>query len=284
MKKKILVTGANGYIGQHIVRILLDEGCDVIAADVRYDNVDPRAVRSNVPLFSDDEDIYRKFGEPDACIHAAWRDGFKHNAPSHMLDLSSHYRFIRNMVAGGLRQIIVMGTMHEVGYWEGEINDKTPTHPTSLYGVAKDALRKSVFEIQTEYPDLTVQWLRGFYIMGDDQKNHSIFTKIMEAEKEGKTEFPFTSGKNKYDFINVRDMSEDIAHVAMQTEIKGIINVCTGKAVSLGDEVESFIKEHDYKIKLAYGKFPDRAYDSPAVWGNAEKINMVRDMFSKENH
>jgi dTDP-6-deoxy-L-talose 4-dehydrogenase (NAD+) len=47
------------------------------------------------------------------------------------------------MVKGGLRQIIVMGTMHEVGYWEGEINDKTPTHPTSLYGVAKDALRKS---------------------------------------------------------------------------------------------------------------------------------------------
>ena len=282
MKKKILVTGANGYIGRHIVRVLLDDGCEVIAADVCYDNVDKRAIRTSIPIFSDNESIYQELGSPDACIHAAWRDGFKHNAPSHMLDLSSHYRFIRNMIKGGLRQIIVMGTMHEVGYWEGEINDDTPTNPTSLYGVAKDALRKAVFEIQTEYPDLVVQWLRGYYIIGDDQMNHSIFSKIMEAEKNGKKEFPFTSGRNKYDFIDVRDMSEDIAHVSMQTEVKGIINVCTGTAVSLGEKVQEFIDKNNYEIKLAFGKYPDREYDSPEVWGNPDKINKVRNMFPKE--
>jgi dTDP-6-deoxy-L-talose 4-dehydrogenase (NAD+) len=282
MKIKVLVTGANGYIGRHIVKELLDEGCDVIAADISFENVDERAERTNAVIFADNPNIYQETGAPDVCIHAAWRDGFQHNAPSHMLDLSSHYRFIRNMAAGGLKQIIVMGSMHEVGYWEGEINEDTPTNPMSLYGISKDTLRKAVFLLKNDYPELIVQWVRGFYIMGDDQMNHSIFTKIMEADKEGKTEFPFTSGKNKYDFIDVNDMSYDIAHVAMQKEVDGIINVCTGKAVSLGDKVEDFIRSKNLKIKLAYGRYPDRKYDSPAIWGNPDKINQIRKMFKEK--
>lgn len=282
MKIKVLVTGANGYIGRHIVKELLNEGCDVIAADVRYDNVDGRAVRTDVSIFSDNSNIFHEIGEPDVCIHAAWRDGFQHNAPSHMLDLSGHYRFIRNMAAGGLKQIIVMGSMHEVGYWEGEINEDTPTNPSTLYGIAKDTLRKSVFLLKNEYPELMVQWVRGYYIMGDDQMNHSIFTKILEADKEGKPEFPFTSGKNKYDFIDVNEMSHDIAHIAMQKKVDGIINVCTGKAVSLGEQVEKFIKDKHLSIKLAYGRYPDRKYDSPAIWGNPDKINEIRRMFEEK--
>lgn len=277
--KKILVTGANGYIGRHIVKILLDEGCEVIALDVNYANVDKRAVCSEESLFSGDREIFDKLGKPDVCIHAAWRDGFQHNAPSHMLDLSKHYEFLKNMVEGGLKQLIVMGTMHEVGYWEGEIDEATPCNPTSLYGISKNALREATLQLKATHPELIVQWLRGFYILGDDQMNHSIFTKIMEAEKEGKTEFPFTSGKNKYDFIDVNEMSQDIAHIAQQDNVQGVINICTGNPISLGEKVESFIKEKGYNIKLAYGKFPDREYDSPAIWGNPNKVNKVRTMF-----
>ena len=39
--------------------------------------------------------------------------------------------------------------------------------------------------------------------------------------------------------------------------------------------VEEFIKEKNYKIRPEYGAFPDRPYDSPGVWGDAEKINLI---------
>ena len=45
--------------------------------------------------------------------------------------------------------------------------------------------------------------------------------------------------------------------------------------VSLADKVEGFIKDNNFKIKLKYGVFPDRAYDSPAVWGDATKIKEI---------
>ena len=45
--------------------------------------------------------------------------------------------------------------------------------------------------------------------------------------------------------------------------------------MSLADRVEQFIKEHNLDIKLEYGAFPDRPYDSPCVFGDSSKINQI---------
>ena len=61
----------------------------------------------------------------------------------------------------------------------------------------------------------------------------------------------------------------------VQEEINGIINVCTGQPRTLADRVEQFLRDKNYKIKLDYGVFPDRPYDSPGVWGDPTKINAI---------
>ena len=274
MCKKILVTGAGGYIGQHVVKALLDKGADVIATDIRLDDVDDRATKVQKNIFEENENIFTEMGSPDVCLHMAWRDGFIHNSEKHIEDLDSHYKFISNMMKGGLKQMAVMGSMHEVGYYEGAIDENTPTNPLSLYGIAKNTLRQLTF-LLGKNENVIVQWIRGFYIFGDDLKNNSIFKKIVEAEQEGKTEFPFTSGKNKYDFLSIYDMADQIAEIVLQDKINGIINSCTGQPMTLAEKVESFIKENNFKIKLKYGAYPDRQYDSPGIWGDATKINEI---------
>ncbi len=273
-KKRVLVTGANGYIGRHVVSALLDMGHEVIASDFSYDGVDERAKRADVDLFSGDTDIYEQYGRPDSCIHMAWRNGFVHNAESHLTDLPDHYTFIKNMIEGGLPQIAIMGTMHEVGYWEGAITEDTPTNPTSLYGISKNALRQMTFLLASG-KDVKVDWLRAYYILGDDEKSSSLFGKIVGWEKEGKETFPFNSGKNKYDFITVDELAKQIAASATQDVVHGVINCCTGNPVSLADKVQEFIAEHGFKIRPEFGVFPDRPYDSPGVWGDAEKIQKI---------
>ena len=270
---KILVTGANGYLGQGIVRIILNNGHCVVATDFNTQFVDERAERIVCNLFEVDNP-YSFFGEPDVLLHLAWRDGFVHYSSAHIDDLPKHYAFIKKRVDGGIQQVAVMGSMHEIGFFEGSINESTPCHPTTPYGIGKNALR-DLTQMICKQKNIVFQWLRGYYIVGNSKFGSSIFSKITAAVDEGKTEFPFTLGQNQYDFIDYPDFCAQVAAVVGQKNEQGIINICSGKPEKLADRVERFIKENDYRIKLQYGAFPDRPYDSKAVWGNDTKIRKI---------
>ena len=272
-KLKILVTGANGYLGQGIVRSILNNGHCVVATDFNTQFVDERAERIACNLFEVDNP-YSFFGEPDVLLHLAWRDGFVHYSSAHIDDLPKHYAFIKKMVDGGIQQVAVMGSMHEIGFFEGSINESTPCHPTTPYGIGKNALR-DLTQMICKQKNIVFQWLRGYYIVGNSKFGSSIFSKITAAVDEGKTEFPFTLGQNQYDFIDYPDFCAQVAAVVGQKNEQGIINICSGKPEKLADRVERFIKENDYRIKLQYGAFPDRPYDSKAVWGNDTKIRKI---------
>lgn len=270
---KILVTGANGYLGQGIVRSILNNGHCVVATDFNTQFVDERAERIACNLFEVDNP-YSFFGEPDVLLHLAWRDGFVHYSSAHIDDLPKHYAFIKKMVDGGIQQVAVMGSMHEIGFFEGSINESTPCHPTTPYGIGKNALR-DLTQMICKQNNIVFQWLRGYYIVGNSKFGSSIFSKITAAVDEGKTEFPFTLGQNQYDFIDYSDFCAQVAAVVGQKNEQGIINICSGKPEKLADRVERFIKENGYRIKLQYGAFPDRPYDSKAIWGNDTKIRKI---------
>lgn len=271
---KVLVTGANGYIGKHVVRELLNRGQEVIAVDLNHKGMDSRAHMSYVDIFSGDENIFQKLEEPDVCIHLAWRDGFIHNSMCHMENVSAHFKFLHDLIKGGCKNIAVMGTMHEIGFYEGKIDENTPCNPLSQYGIAKNALRQAMLLLARQ-ENVNLYWLRAFYIMGDDRRNSSIFTKLLQAEEEGKTKFPFTTGVNQYDFIDVKELAKQIVCASLQTEITGIINVCTGMPVALKDRVEQFITENNLNIELEYGVFPERPYDSKIIYGDNVKIETI---------
>ena len=275
---RILVTGANGYLGQGVVQKLLDDGFYVIATDISAEFIDNRAEIYECDLFSI-ENPYDFFGKPDVLLHFAWRDGFVHNAMSHILDMPLHYKFIKSLAESGIKRIIGVGSMHEIGFYEGSINEDTPCNPQSLYAIGKDALRKAVKLVCNE-KGITFQWLRGFYIVGNSERGSSIFSKITAAEKKGQATFPFTSGQNQWDFIEYEEFCRQVSAVTGQDEVSGVINICSGHPEKLADCVEKFISNNGYNIKLAYGTFPDRKYDSKAVWGSSDKIEKILENYS----
>ena len=276
---KILVTGANGYLGTGVVKQLCDDGIEVVAAcHSSTDGIDYRAQIVQCDIFSL-EDPYTYFGKPDAILHMAWRNGFVHNSPTHIQDLPNHFLFLKKMAESGIRQIAVIGTMHEVGFFEGSIKENTPTNPESFYGIAKDALR-NMTKLLCKENGAVFQWLRGYYIVGNAEKGSSIFSKLTAAEHRGDELFPFTTGSNQWDFIDYDEFARQVSAAVEQSEINGIINICSGYPEKLSARVERFLSDMHFSIRLDYGKYKDRPYDSKAVWGDNTKIRKIMDRYN----
>lgn len=278
---KILVTGANGYLGQGIIKTLLDNKWHVIATDFESSNIDKRAKIKCCNIFNI-EDPFEYFDKPDVVLHLAWRNGFLHNADTHLEDLPKHNKWLKKIIDSGCNRISVMGSMHEIGFYEGCIDENTSCEPMTQYGIAKNALRQSI-KFYANEKNVQFMWLRGYYIVSNNPHGSSIFAKIALSEEEGEKEFPFTLGENQYDYLEYNDFCKQVVAAVSQTNILGIINICSGKPEKLCDRVERFIKDNKYNIKLKYGVFPDRPYDSKAVWGNDKKINEIINTYGEKN-
>lgn len=277
---KILVTGANGYLAKGVIKKLIKEGNEVIATDLKFDtNGDYKQIIANIFEL---EDPYIFFEKPDALLHLAWRDGFKHNSVNHIKDIWPHYFFIDKMILSGIKKVAILGSMHEIGFFEGSISEETIPKPQSLYGIAKNSLREMI-ELLSIEKSFYFYWIRCFYIVGNFSYGSSIFSKIYNANKQGQNKFPFTNGENQYDFLDYQTCCEYIVDIISQNEIQGIINCCSGKPEKLKDKVEEFIKEQGLNIRLEYGVYPERIYDSKAVWGNNDKLKKIINAKEKKN-
>ena len=270
---KILVTGANGFLGRGIVDEIIKTGHTVVAAGFETNKVSSDAIRINGDMF-DVADPYEYYGQPDVLLHLAYKDGFVLNSEAHMQNLVKHTTFIDKMVSAGIKQVAVMGTMHEIGFFEGSVDENTPTHPMNFYGIAKNAIRDYT-SLVTKNNDVIMQWLRAFYIVDGTTYGNSIFSKLFAAAERGDKTFPFTTGKSQYDFLDYGDFSKYVAAAVTQTEVQGIINISSGEPERLSDRVERFISDHHLNIKLDYGTFPDRPFDSKAIWGDNAKIQKI---------
>ena len=273
---KILVTGATGFIGSHLIFELLKNKSNKIIATSKCIN---KAMKfkwyAKVEFIQYDfdndnnKDLYSFFGKPDKLIHLAWNNLSNVKAIEHLeVTLLNHYKFIKSMVVAGLKEVIVTGTCFEYGMVEGSLSENLDTKPSNSYGKSKDKLRKSIIDLKKNF-NFTYKWIRVFYVYGERQSKTSLMYLLDKAIKNKDKEFNMSGGEQLRDFLYIKDLVKYICLIADQNiYINQVINCCSGKPISVKQLVKRHLKKKKYTMKLNLGYYPYPDFEPMSFWGN----------------
>jgi dTDP-6-deoxy-L-talose 4-dehydrogenase (NAD+) len=274
---KIALTGATGFIGRHVLAQLKAHSAHDLVIVSRQDHVDGlkklgyKWVKMNIE--DAPADAFERIGRPDVLIHMAW-GGLPNYASLHHFEreLPSQYQFLNSLIRSGLKKVVVTGTCFEYGIQNGSLAEDVLTMPTNPYGFAKDALRKQLEYLQCEQKFQLV-WVRMFYLYGDGQAANSLLPQLRRAVGKRDAYFNMSEGEQLRDYMPVENAAKCIASLAVSDNAPAIINVCSGKPVSVRSMVEQWLHKFGWEIKLNLGYYPYSAHEPMAFWGDCRTLN-----------
>ena len=268
----ILVTGAAGFIGHHLVPILQKKGHHIIALDRDSKKMKTYTWFNHVDFIEYDihsESVlnFEKNRVPDTMIHLAWSGLPNYKDSFHVeKNLPADKRFLRSMIEQDIKHIIVTGTCLEYGMQTGCLTVGMETRPQNPYAIAKDAIRKYLQELKKEY-SFRLHWARLFYMFGEGQNPDGLIPQLVRAIDRGDAVFNMSGGEQLRDYLPVTEVANQLYELINDTSNNDIVNICSGKPVTVRKFVEDHIVSRNAKINLNLGYYPYPDWEPMKFWG-----------------
>lgn len=282
--KKVLVTGATGFIGTYVVQQLLEAGHHVVATS----SIQAKAALQSwytavtyLPLSLEEldpvVDYQAYFQHPDALIHLAWEGLPNYKSDFHLTqNLPRHQALLNNLVTHGLRDVTVIGTCFEYGMQEGCLREDMPAQPANPYAQAKDELRRYATDLLADHGGI-FKWVRLFYMYGEGQNPKSLLSQLEKALQNGDTEFNMSGGAQVRDYLPVTRVAANIVRISLQQQVTGIINCCSGIPITVKELVAQYLANANKAIRLNLGYYPYPDYEPMYFWGDIQKLKSIPD-------
>jgi nucleoside-diphosphate-sugar epimerase len=270
---KLAVTGATGFIGGHVADCLHTRGVRYVAS-----GRDAGRSRSGVPFVAMDicdppSDFFDRLGRPDVLIHLAWGGLPNYRSLHHFeTELPRQYALLKRFVDAGLRHLVVVGSCFEYGMRDGALSEVLEPAPANTYGLAKDILRRQL-EYLASARGVELTWARLFYMWGERQAAGSLYSSLSAAVQRGDRSFGMSGGEQLRDFLPVSTVADYLVQLSLRRKGTGVVNICSGKPISVRRLVEGWIADNGWNISLNLGRYPYPDYEPMAFWGDPQKLN-----------
>ena len=275
---KVFITGATGFIGSHVTRLLLSDGCEVHAlvresSDLwRINDVVPslRLVRCDLLAF-DALHAHLERIQPDVCIHLAWYAvPGKYLTSLENLSLLNASLHLASCLAGlGCQRFVGIGTCFEYDTRLGYLSETSPTRPRNLYAASKLALQV-VLEQLANTTGMEVAWLRLFYQYGPFENERRLVPSVICSLLRDQVA-KVTKGEQIRDFLHVEDVAAAIWAVA-QSDLSGAVNIGSGKPVAVRDIVTQIGAILNRPELIAPGVLPYNPSDPLFICANNRRL------------
>jgi nucleoside-diphosphate-sugar epimerase len=135
-------------------------------------------------------------------------------------------------------------------------------------------LRRQLEFLRRAQP-FALTWARLFYMYGKGQPSTSLYSQLAMAVQRGDSAFGMSQGDQMRDFLPIADVAHLIADLALRCHDAGIVNVCSGKPISVRALVEHLQALNGWNIALDLGKHSYQQHEPLAFWGSTERLRSL---------
>ncbi|WP_304353667.1 NAD-dependent epimerase/dehydratase family protein [Brachyspira innocens] len=271
--KKIIVTGITGAIGQYIVEPLKELGFEIYGIGRRDFITDKfHYIKADINNSSEIENIFNKV-QPKYLIHLAWdlsKGYFHSNANFNML--TSSINILKYFTNNGGKKAIYIGTYTEYSFDNIPAKEYDRLEPINVYSKCKNYLRE-ISELYCKNNNIDFCWARLFNTYGENDNNTRLFPYIINSLKNNH-KVSINHSQLYKDYIYSGDVAKILALI-INSNINGIINICSGKGIKLGD-LAIMIAEKLGKVNLLELKELSTEEHLQTIGDNCRIINELR--------
>lgn len=239
--KRVLITGASGFVGRQCVSPLLAKGFEVHAVSRKGPAADtPSEVRWHALDLTDADRVSELLARvrPTHLLHLAWyaEPGKYWTSAENLRWVSASLGLFEGFAAAGGRRAVGAGTCAEYDWHAAGLckEFETPLAPATLYGACKHALRV-VLEAYARQAGLSAAWGRVFFLHGPHEHPDRLVASVARALLRGEPAL-CTHGRQVRDLLHVEDVAA--AFVALlDSNVEGAVNVGSGEPVALAEVV-----------------------------------------------
>jgi nucleoside-diphosphate-sugar epimerase len=279
--KKVIVTGASGFVGSHTARRLLREGWEVAAllrsgASARRIADIQSHLRTWEGDLADTMMLRRRLTEwrPDACIHCAWytEPGKYLQAAENLQSLSESAALLKELIAVECQTVVMAGTCAEYDTEPGFLQENGATRPATLYGAAKLAMAVLGQQLAAN-GGISFCWARLFYLYGPHEDERRIIPALIRALLAGRR-FAASEGEQIRDYLHVEDVACALATL-IRSNASGVFNISSGAPVSMRTVMQTVGDLLGQRHQIDFGVLPDRDWDPPCLFGDNRRLRAL---------
>ena len=296
---KILITGADGFIGSHLTEALVEAGYDV-RAFVYYNSFNsygwldtvPKEIKNKIEFFPGDirdpNGVREAMKEVDIVFHLAALIAipFSYHSPDSYIDsnVKGTLNIIQAARDNNVKRVLVTSTSEVYGTAQfvpiTELHPKQPQSPYSASKIGADAIADSFYRSF----ELPITIVRPFNTFGPRQSARAVIPTIISQLLNGATEIKLGDISPTRDLLFVKDTVNGFIKIAQCDELIGHeVNIATQSEISVGDLAQHLISVINPNAKIITDSLRLRPEKSEVfrLFGSNEKLKSYTDWNQK---